>query len=1495
MTSDRRLKAVVALLAGAAIISTAHVWGDGQKKRAAKPSAGVDAAVLYEQDKLFSDDLTDSKFGKGALVTYRTSSGDTLFALQIKPNISAEAASARACDYLCIIDTSASQAQGPLAGAVSIVETFAKSLKPSDRMSVWTLNIPQATKCITHGFKDAASSEVQKAIADLKLEVPMGDTDLKLGLNKAIASFEPDSGRNRALIFLGDGMSIHNPLDNDDRAGICQSMIQAGINFYSIPLGPRLDSANLHTLATGSGGTVVRALAKDTPADTVRNLQTVLASPIYYPSGYKLGPDVVQSFPTVLPPLRADEPTLVVGRMKSDGPVSFELDGTVAGRNVHLSGNETVADSSPDNFFLVGMFEQWKGHKDLPASNRADRVLAYAYQQNQMTRATLLAEAEWAIRHDRLEAAKGLFEQTRKLDPNDIESAAGLKLVDKLHAGLLKMDELKKQLKTSRPGDNALAQAAEKASQPTPLAPATNPQTLLQEQKDRAAVEEQRVTRIVDEAQRQARQLLQVDPDAARELLKRTYAAVRDNPDLSEKAHQQLSARLETSLRSVEVLGTRIRRDRQEELRNLADSKRRLDLEQTRVAEEERVAKRLERFSQLMDQARYEDAYRLANAIRVDAINTGRPVPKEAIIAYGLAINENNLTQVQEIRRRCEERWLQVLLEVEHSHLPFPDEPPVRFPDGKFWREITRVRKERYEESGFTEDDPVTRRKAREMKAKLSQVVDLKNGIESMPLRDALENLQDLYQVTILTDSQAFKTDLSEDEIETHSVKLPKMTGVTLATVLRLLTGQINGTYLVRKDFIEITTGTRALVDKVIRVYPVADLVIPIPNGYNRNAVQQSLSILGTAPGLGLNLGSPAALQNIGQGVGLGAGLGALGAGLGFGGGGGLGFGGGAGGGGGGLGGALGGQLGIGAGGQVNLGVGGGQLGFGGGQLGQLGNLGGQFGLQGGDQSAILVSLIKDVVGTPKDWGRVNIFQRAEALGRQGGVNPAAQDNGDEDTDRLPADQINNLGYYPPARALVVKGTSRFHFGTGGGTIGSGRGGMAKANGPQNNDVADLLKQIRPGGAKLAKADDKKKAPAEEPDPKKIWQEALAKGVNDPGLIIAVADFLAQCGRYDHVVEFLKADLRQGIVVAPWVYDALAIALEASKGAPEEIERARVSAVDLEPQDARGYVRASKALGDLQQYDRAVALCRQASVLDPSDSYSYEEGLIYAELAQDPQAMQWAAGNLLKQDWPTENKELHAKARTKLEALADTLSKSQRRGEAERMLKNASSLGERDLVVQLSWQGDADLDLEVKEPTGAACSFLQRQTTGGGTLIGDTLADSGRETYVAASAFPGEYQVKIRRIWGRPLGGKATVEIIEHQGTPQEARRRETIAFDREYVVPVTLENGRRTEEAYVSAQPPPRKVPAAAPRSSTAVANKLRMIADPDKSDLDTHMQTGLVTLGAATDDDAATTSVAKVGATAGNVRAGDDSPVFLNSNRSTAPVRNPYLPGGG
>jgi hypothetical protein len=341
------------------------------------------------------------------------------------------------------------------------------------------------------------------------------------------------------------------------------------------------------------------------------------------------------------------------------------------------------------------------------------------------------------------------------------------------------------------------------------------------------------------------------------------------------------------------------------------------------------------------------------------------------------------------------------------------------------------------------------------------------------------------------------------------------------------------------------------------------------------------------------------------------------------------------------------------------------------------------------------------------------------------------------------------------------------------------------------------------------------------------WQEALDKGeVNDPGLIVATADFLLQAGQFNHATEFLRANLRRGVVVKPWVYESLAIALRASGGSPEEIERAETSLADLEPQDAEGFLKASKAMADHKRWDRALAFCRQAALLEPGAPKVYADALNYAEKAKDVDAMEWASGNLLKQDWPVKGEELHLKAKDGVDRLTKALDAS-RSKEVERLQEVARKQSQRDLVIRLGWGGEADLDLRVDEPSGSVCSCVNRLTVGGGTLIGDTLGEKNAETYVNAEAFPGKYKLTVDKVWGRPLGDKAQLKVVHHQGTDKETSQLITINLAETNNVTIDLAEGRRTEVANV---PPESLQPSTEPLGEIAGAgealSKLRGMA---------------------------------------------------------------------
>jgi Tfp pilus assembly protein PilF len=123
--------------------------------------------------------------------------------------------------------------------------------------------------------------------------------------------------------------------------------------------------------------------------------------------------------------------------------------------------------------------------------------------------------------------------------------------------------------------------------------------------------------------------------------------------------------------------------------------------------------------------------------------------------------------------------------------------------------------------------DVATLKKIRDYAQRLAQPVYLDRGIEpNTPLKDALELLTERYDLTLIVNTRAFEA-IGVQKVEEQPVQLPKMMGVSMGTILRLLLSQIRGDvytggYLVRGDHIEVTTTYEMEMEKS-RLYPVGD------------------------------------------------------------------------------------------------------------------------------------------------------------------------------------------------------------------------------------------------------------------------------------------------------------------------------------------------------------------------------------------------------------------------------------------------------------------------------------------------------------------------------------------------------------------------------------------------------------------------------------------------------------------------------------------------
>lgn len=1468
MTHPRRTIAASASLALVAAAACSFVWGDATGSRQRKPSPLASAIRTTEDTPAAtSDESAIGRFSKSPVLTYETLQGERHFALQVQPKLAAAAPRPR--DIAVVIDTSASQVGSPLRNARLIAEQLAKSLKAGDRLAIWTVNTPDATRDITGGFREGQDAQVAAALQKLATsEYAAGATDLKTGLKKVLNGFR-DAGRQQAVLFLGDGESTLNPLTDADRSALAADMASREIAFFPVPMGGRLDPKTLHGLASGTGGAVVRMYGEEKVEKFVPKVIAALDTPIFYPSNQEVqfGPAIVEALPTRLPPLRGDAPTLVVGLMKNADTIGLTVSGTVGGKPTKVEVAEKVPAADPSNYFLVNVLHQWKnGDRTAPALVRADRGLALSFEQTRLAREEVLTQAHWALSQNQLDAAQKLFEAAGKIDPRDDEPKKGLIVVAKLKDGALTREQLRQQLNADKIGTKIGGNAdgvqvtkvnLEKlADDAQPVNPPTGaPGDILELEKRRRQIQEQQVTQIVDDTIRRARGLIASDPDTAYDLLKRQLSSVRENTDLSDRLRATLGARLETALRTAVAEGAIVKQRQEAELQRRLAEQARAAADAAKQTDEERIRERIRAFGALMNQARYEEAYKEALVLIQEQQSKGQPVPVQATAAYQMALNAANLREFEELRRIKEDRFLLTMLQVDKSSVPFPDEPPVEFPPAATWRTLTAMRKDRWDSVGL--EGPASRN-ALKIRDKLLQPASIEKPIDNAPLKDVLEFLSEKYDLTFIVDVQAFDR-IGKRTVEDEMVRLPKMPGVTLGTILRFLLAQVNGSLIIRRDYVEITTLDQTIIEKAVRAYPVADLVIPIPNGVNNQVLNQNLSVLGNslsangqaifgqlggAQALGFN-GALGALGVLGPLGALGAGGAAIGGAAGIAGAGAAGAGA--------TGAGFQGALGF-AGGnnQTNLGFGGGTLGFGGGQQGQFGNLGGQFGLQGGDTSAILIELIQDVIA-PKEW------QRRAALYLLNNVNTQVDEN---EQPVLNPDQLNSLGYYQPARALVVRGTSRIQTRIGG-TIAAGAPGGPRAAIDKAKDGDAIV--IKPGDRRdkpaVAKAKPEVK-PVEQPvavakgdrNPANVWNEAVEKGLLKPRQVIAVADVLAICERFDEVVALLKADLRKGVLAQPCVFDALALALQASGGAPDEVERVRLSAIDLEPRNPQNFLAAAKAMNELGKSELAVAFCKRASALQPNSADPYADSLTYLASAKDvdTDAVQWAAGNLLRRDWAADQTGLQTQAQSSVQNVIAKLRASGRTADADRLSGALRGQKQRDLVVELLWTDQADLDLEVTEPTGSVCSPVMPQSTGGGVWHGDNVlaadrAQAYQESYVAAEAFPGSYEIKVRTVWGKPMGGKATVRITKHQGSANQAQELHRVEFgtDGTATLKFRLDDGRRSELTAVP-PPAPRRTVAASGTRPDRIFNLLRSMAEPTFAPTKTPMNGGMSADGA-------------------------------------------------
>ncbi len=312
---------------------------------------------------------------------------------------------------------------------------------------------------------------------------------------------------------------------------------------------------------------------------------------------------------------------------------------------------------------------------------------------------------------------------------------------------------------------------------------------------------------------KEARETAGANPEQAVQTLTVLLEKVRRASDLRSEARDQFVEQIEAALRSArhqaEVQTERRLRAQQV----VAEGEARERANRQEVLQEEKVDQFLSRFNALMAEKRYRDAETVASL--AEEMKPGRPGLRGAELTARMTGYAADMTAVRDMRHKG---LVDTSFQIELSHVPLSDEPPILYPDPETWQLLTE-RRRKYKAVDLMQHS--------ESETKILAALDEKTEVDftEQPLTDVVDYLKERHGIEIQLDARSLADlGIGSEVPVTRSIK-----GITLRSALKLLLGEMDLTYVIRNEVLLITSRSEADNMLTTRVYPVADLVIPIP------------------------------------------------------------------------------------------------------------------------------------------------------------------------------------------------------------------------------------------------------------------------------------------------------------------------------------------------------------------------------------------------------------------------------------------------------------------------------------------------------------------------------------------------------------------------------------------------------------------------------------------------------------------------------------------
>ncbi len=337
---------------------------------------------------------------------------------------------------------------------------------------------------------------------------------------------------------------------------------------------------------------------------------------------------------------------------------------------------------------------------------------------------------------------------------------------------------------------------------------------------DEAAAAQQALLRQVfadvNHRESEAKQMLEKDPKMALTMLQETRKKIEAAGLESSGERDQLLRRLDRSIAEtqhyIEQNHSRIDLDEH-------NSAVRQDMTRettVKLQTQQKLAELVDQYNRLNEEQRYEEAEVIAKRAQELA-------PHELVVQVMVQKSRmmRNLDQAMQAKDKKDKGYVFQMNDVDLAAAPPENSEPYSFPDGKKWKDITNRRTKRAMELNRRH------RSEKELEIEKKLLTPVNYSCRNRPLSEVLNQLAKVVNVNIHLDEEGLR---EEGQSPETPVTLELTSDIQLKSYLNLILEKYHLCYIIKNEVLNITSETKKGDHVYEQVYPVGDLVIPIPN-----------------------------------------------------------------------------------------------------------------------------------------------------------------------------------------------------------------------------------------------------------------------------------------------------------------------------------------------------------------------------------------------------------------------------------------------------------------------------------------------------------------------------------------------------------------------------------------------------------------------------------------------------------------------------------------